>query len=75
MLYLSTIVCGHCDGTGLVTEVCTACDGVGQIGVTYHCADREVQCEIECSTCEGEGEILDLECGACRGDGQVEVDE
>jgi len=67
--------CSDCDGSGAKTgsrpETCTVCGGTGQQQFTRNTAfGRFVNVQV-CSSCRGEGRVINDPCPTCSGQGRI----
>lgn len=71
----STVVCGHCNGTGAEPGsspiVCPACNGIGKI----RAQQGFFTIERTCPTCGGAGKIIPNPCTACSGSGRLQKEK
>ena len=67
--------CEACRGTGAKDgtkkRTCPTCNGTGQISTVQNSIFGQVRQVTTCSTCRGEGTIIDEPCGVCKGRGRV----
>ncbi len=67
--------CEACRGTGAKDGTkkrpCPSCNGTGQVRTVQNSIFGQVQQVTTCSTCRGEGTIIDEPCAACKGRGRV----
>ncbi len=67
--------CEACHGTGAKDgtkqRTCPSCNGTGQVKTVQNSIFGQVQQVTTCSTCRGEGSIIDEPCDACKGRGRV----
>lgn len=67
--------CEACHGTGAKDgtkkRTCPTCNGTGQVSSVQNSIFGQVRQVTTCSTCRGEGSIIDEPCGVCKGRGRV----
>lgn len=68
--------CTNCNGTGAAPGTkprrCTVCNGQGQTRRVYSQNRFSTFVSLEpCSTCHGEGEIIERPCATCNGSGNI----
>jgi molecular chaperone DnaJ len=72
------VSCNTCKGTGSETgvmETCPGCRGAGyQVRVTNTILGQ-MQTQVTCNTCSGEGRIVKNKCKTCHGEGIVRDEE
>jgi molecular chaperone DnaJ len=64
--------CEECDGTGGEdgnTNTCTNCDGQGRVRQVQRTPLGRAQTVVECSECNGTGQIPENPCSKCNGNG------
>lgn len=65
--------CERCAGTGgepaTAMKTCTECKGQGMKTVVQRTILGQVQTQVVCPDCNGQGEIPETKCTACHGDG------
>ncbi len=66
------VVCPTCDGKGMPAnasaKTCTECQGSGQVGYRH----GFFMYTQTCSTCHGEGYIIDNPCKSCKGQSRIQ---
>jgi len=70
--------CDKCDGTGAEdgeTNTCTNCDGQGRVRQVQRTPFGRAQTVVECSKCNGTGQIPENPCSKCNGNTVVEETE
>ena len=67
--------CNHCHGSGAKPGTspvtCTTCHGSGQIKQTITTILGQMQTTRPCTTCGGDGKIIQEPCVECRGKGKI----
>jgi molecular chaperone DnaJ len=69
--------CPVCSGSGAQPgsdpRRCPTCNGVGQVQVARQTMLGSMMTVTECTTCRGQGEVVDDPCPQCSGSGRVEA--
>ena len=69
------VQCQRCNGSGAepgtTAETCKTCGGHGQVIKVQRTIFGNVQVQLTCSDCTGEGKTLKQKCSDCRGSGIV----
>ena len=67
--------CSDCNGTGAEKgtskKVCPVCKGSGEIRQVSRSIFGQFVNITPCSSCNGEGEVVDIQCKTCQGEGRV----
>ncbi|MGB3635940.1 MAG: molecular chaperone DnaJ [Rubrobacteraceae bacterium] len=64
--------CGVCDGLGgTQTRTCGTCDGAGAVRTVRQSMLGQMVSTQPCSTCGGNGRIIEEPCDNCRGSGKI----
>jgi molecular chaperone DnaJ len=70
------VQCTDCNGTGadkgISKKVCSVCKGTGEIRQVSRSIFGQFVNITPCSSCNGEGEVVDLACKKCQGEGRVQ---
>lgn len=70
------VTCSDCNGTGAEKgtskKVCSVCKGSGEIRQVSRSIFGQFVNITPCSSCNGEGEVVDIACKKCQGDGRVQ---
>lgn len=67
-------VCSECDGTGAhhkKTKTCHECNGNGRVSQVQQTIMGNIQRQVTCTVCAGQGQIPEEKCHSCKGDGIV----
>ena len=68
--------CSDCNGTGAEKgtskKVCPVCKGSGEIRQVSRSIFGQFVNITPCSSCNGEGEVVDIQCKTCQGEGRVQ---
>jgi len=68
--------CGKCQGNGMEpgtqVETCKICRGSGRITTVQRTIFGNMQVQMPCTACAGEGKIVTHKCSACHGNGTVQ---
>lgn len=71
-----TVKCSKCKGEGrepgTEVETCKTCGGKGRVIRVQRTILGNMQVQMECEACHGEGKIFKEKCSACRGAGLVQ---
>lgn len=67
--------CGECEGSGAKkgtsAKQCATCHGTGTVRMTTNSLFGQVVTQRPCTTCNGEGQIIEEKCPKCGGGGHV----
>ncbi len=67
------VKCAHCNGAGAEPgskiDTCATCHGSGQVTRVQRTILGNIQMQITCETCLGQGKIITQKCSKCRGRG------
>ena len=66
------VVCNHCNGSGSEdgqTQTCSTCGGRGYTVRNVQSFFGQMQTQVECPDCHGEGTIIKNKCKHCKGTG------
>lgn len=67
-------LCDTCEGTGAKTgthtKKCSACNGTGQVSQRQQTMFGTVMTSKPCTTCKGQGTVIESPCEVCRGTGR-----
>jgi molecular chaperone DnaJ len=70
------VTCSDCNGTGAEKgtskKVCSVCKGSGEIRQVSRSIFGQFVNITPCSSCNGEGEVVDIACKKCQGEGRVQ---
>lgn len=70
------ILCTDCNGTGAdkgtSKKVCSVCKGSGEMRQVSRSIFGQFVNITPCSSCNGEGEVVDIACKKCQGEGRVQ---
>ncbi len=73
LIFSKNIVCDHCQGLGAEPgskiDTCKTCGGSGQITRVQRTILGNIQTQVVCHNCGGEGKIYSKKCTKCRGSG------
>ncbi len=71
-----TVICDKCKGNGAEPDskiaTCKTCGGTGRVNRVQRTILGNMQVEMTCSDCNGEGKIYEKKCSKCSGSGIVE---
>jgi len=70
------VQCPDCNGTGAdkgtSKKVCSVCKGSGEIRQVSRSIFGQFVNITPCSSCNGEGEVVDIACKKCQGEGRIQ---
>jgi molecular chaperone DnaJ len=73
IVYNRHVKCEHCTGTGSEPGTnkheCKTCSGRGVTTQMKRTIFGQMQTQVECHNCNGQGEIFESKCGVCKGQG------
>ncbi|WP_420546479.1 molecular chaperone DnaJ [Nitrosopumilus sp.] len=68
------VQCDTCDGTGCKPgtqkKICNACNGQGQVKQTRNMGFASFVTAAPCSSCSGQGHVIETPCTICKGQGK-----
>lgn len=73
------VTCSHCDGSGArdghSVKTCDTCHGSGYVTQVQRTILGQMQTQVMCPTCGGDGKIITDRCSHCGGEGVVRAEE
>lgn len=73
VVYNRNVKCEHCAGIGAEPGTkkheCKKCEGRGVVTTMKRTIFGQIQTQVECGDCQGQGEIFESKCGVCKGEG------
>lgn len=73
------VTCSHCHGSGADgsdgTHTCDTCKGSGVVTRVANTILGQMQTQVACPTCGGEGKVIVKKCPECNGEGIVRDEE
>ncbi len=71
------VACRPCEGTGAEggstsRKLCSSCNGAGEVRHARQTVLGQIVSVQACTSCRGEGQVIEKECAHCRGKGRVQ---
>lgn len=71
------VACKPCEGTGAeggstARTMCSSCNGAGEVRHARQTVLGQIVSVQACTSCRGEGQVIEKECTQCRGQGRVQ---